>query len=794
MRVLLDSLPFTDLPEDNGLWGRGRWPAEWIAPTLHARLEPQALAWRRRFTLAQARTLRIHVSADERYELFLDGERIGRGPERGDLDHWFFESHDLELAAGEHLLVARTWWLGPQAPMAQFTKRPAFLLAGEGVAPELLNTGRAAWEVATLDGYEWLPALMTWGAGGKVLVHGDRFSWGFELGLGAGWKPAVPIGTAGCGQRFADGGLGWFLRAAVLPPMLERTRPVGEVRHVEALESLDTAKRSVHAQHHLPAEALAWQALLGGTGAVTIPPRSIRRVIVDLRDYLTAYPELTLSGGAGATVRVHWAEGLFLAPGHGHGPKGNRDEIEGKVFIGNGDTVVADGGAARRFDTPWWAAGRYVEVLVATADQPLTIDALRLTETHYPYRWDCRFEAADPRLAQAIAPMLRTLEACSHETYMDCPYYEQLMYVGDTRLEALTTYAATRDARLPRKAIELFDWSRQPSGLTESRYPSFNRQMIPPFSLWWVGMVRDWLWWRDDAAFTRERMAGVRGVIEAFMRERDARGLIRGPEGWNYMDWVPAWTHGMPPDGDIGQASGPLNWQAALALRDVVELEQALGEHELAARAERQGRELAAALDAAMWDDRRGLYADDAARTSFSEHAQCLALLSGFVPEARRARIAKGLVEASDLHRTTIYFSHYMFETYRLLGRIDLLIARMGLWFALPSLGLKTTLEAPEPSRSDCHAWGAHPLYHYLATILGIRPAAAGFARVRIEPQLGPLAWAKGAMAHPRGEIAVELRQENARLRGTITLPDGVAGTLVLEGREQPLSPGRNAV
>ena len=36
---------------------------------------------------------------------------------------------------------------------------------------------------------------------------------------------------------------------------------------------------------------------------------------------------------------------------------------------------------------------------------------------------------------------------CAHETYMDCPYYEQMMYVGDTRLEVLTTYAISRDDR-----------------------------------------------------------------------------------------------------------------------------------------------------------------------------------------------------------------------------------------------------------------------------------------------------------------------------------------------------------
>ena len=55
---------------------------------------------------------------------------------------------------------------------------------------------------------------------------------------------------------------------------------------------------------------------------------------------------------------------------------------------------------------------------------------------------------------------------------------------------------------------------------------------------------------------------------------------------------------------------------------------------------------------------------------------------------------------------------------------MDRFFDRMSLWLNLKTLGCKTMLEMPEPSRSDCHAWAAHPVYHYLASILGIRPAA----------------------------------------------------------------------
>jgi alpha-L-rhamnosidase len=89
-----------------------------------------------------------------------------------------------------------------------------------------------------------------------------------------------------------------------------------------------------------------------------------------------------------------------------------------------------------------------------------------------------------------------------------------------------------------------------------------------------------------------------------------------------------------------------------------------------------------------------------------------------------------------------------------------------------------TTPEAPEPTRSDCHGWGAHPLYHYFASVLGIRPAIPGFRTVEIRPQLGSLTYARGTLVHPSGEIAVDFRMEEDGLHGRVSLPLGVSGQL----------------
>jgi hypothetical protein len=168
--------------------------------------------------------------------------------------------------------------------------------------------------------------------------------------------------------------------------------------------------------------------------------------------------------------------------------------------------------------------------------------------------------------------------------------------------------------------------------------------------------------------------------------------------------------------------------------------------------------------------------------------------LGGGLSETQRQRIAHGLLNDSDLARTTIYFTHYLFETYRVLGEMDHFFERMQGWFELKAQGLKTTIEMPEPTRSDCHAWGAHPLFHYFASVLGIRPAEPGFKSVHIAPQLGSLTSARGTMVHPLGEIEVDLQREASTLRGHVSLPAGASGTFVFGGITQALTGGHHSI
>ena len=259
------------------------------------------------------------------------------------------------------------------------------------------------------------------------------------------------------------------------------------------------------------------------------------------------------------------------------------------------------------------------------------------------------------------------------------------------------------------------------------------------------------------------------------------------------MDWVPSWSGGIPPDGALG-ISGLLNWQFVLVLTLTAELETLLGESEFANLTKKRATELAGKVSAAFWDDQEGLFSDDLLYQHFSEHTQCLAILSGCLDPIRKRRVADALISHPDLARTTVYFTHYLFEAYREIGHINAIWDRMNLWFNLVKNGFKTPVEQPEPSRSDCHAWGAHPLFHYFSTILGIRPASLGFRTVRISPQLGPLTHAHGRLVHPLGEILVDFRMSGHVLHGEIILPDVVTGKFEYQGNTIDLHEGKQNI
>jgi len=736
------------------------------------------------FDVAEAAEVVVHVTADQRYELFLDGQLMSLGPDRSDVGHWAFATYRLRLSAGRHRLTATVAWIGDDAPCAQATHRGGFLFAAEGPLASQLNTGAGKWKARRVEGWSFVPGPPPDFVGREQTIDARARSRGKEESLAV---VAPPVD----GNPFGLMRTGWRLHPSPLPDQKLEPLELGIVRAV--LEGDRPEPLVIRAEDCESGAREKWERIARGEGEVVVPADSEARVLFDLGNYWTAYPRMTLLGGKGASARVAWAESLYEldADGNVSRSKGSRDEVRNKAFHGVADMFIASGGE-EKFRTWWWRAGRYVLLTVRTASEPLTIRQFDILQSRYPLEDEGEFVSSDNRLDRTHGLMVRGMQACAHETYMDCPYYEQLMYVGDTRVELLTTYAMTADTRLAKRAIELFDWSTSLWGLAAEHYPSRTPQLSPTFALIWVGMVRDFTYWRDDPAWVRQRLPAMRGTIDRFLTLLEEDGLLGPLPGWPFVDWVDGWNVGNPPAAKEGKSS-IVNLHLVQALLDAAEVEEAYGEAALAERNREQARRLGKRIVERFWVPERQLLADDLARQEFSEHAQCLAILSEVLAEEQEAQCLAAMLKASDLKRCSIYFSFYLLEALARHGRGDEIVKRWGMWKNLDELGLKTPIEHPEPTRSDCHAWGSHPLFHARATLFGVRPASPGFATVVIEPRPGNLEAMRVRMPHPQGEIFGGLSFDAAtgRCTGTITLPDSVAGDFRWHGRTIPLHPGR---
>lgn len=752
--------------------------AKWIwddsAPGLHK----QAVFFRRRFFMDEPSALSVHISADSRYRLYVNGVFAAIGPEKGDRFRTYYDIVPIGsyLRAGENVLCVEViHYPNDYTGAVDFHSGPVSSVNGSRAAFWLecpqrpaLNTDEN-WMCRQNTARGFTEAKQSRYAGDMERIDGALLPPGWPSGADqADWRPCREI-APGIPCRLGGVLYEWQLRPRDIPLLCRRpVQPQGCTKYGGSADL---------------------RCVLNGETAV-IPPHSAAFMDVDMGTLADAYVSLALySTKAGGTVRLRYAE-CYAFPRQADGgvEKRVRDDVSGEL-CGEEDLYLTGSGTQEYapFDMRVF---RYLRVTVTAEETPVEWRGISFQMTGYPLAVTGSCRAEEPRVQQLYDISLTTLERCMLDTYVDCPYYEQMQYTLDTMIEALLTYQVSADDRLARKALYDFHSSLRPDGMITGNAPALFDQVIPIFSIFFVDILYYHYRYHGDVETVHCYLPTVMRILSYFEERIDARdGLLSDTGYWRFVDWLEAWrdNHGSPvsdPDEKLYLYSS----MVAYAMGRMVTFCRADGLPDLAARYEQSQKSLIRAVNAVSWDAGAGYYKTHERETAFSQHAQIWAVLSGCVTGAGAKALMRRCMTDKQLLPCSYSVSFYLFRAMEQVGVYDEFPEKWMPWLRLLPYHLTTWPEDTVSQRSDCHGWSAVPLYELVSMAAGLQPASPGADTLRLCPHdvcLGSLTVTVpigGQLARVQRQVAKTGRDCTATVM--LTLERAVPVTVCLPGQE----------
>lgn len=758
------------------------WEAHWISHPDESAFDYGVFHFRKIFNLSDVpESFLVHASGDNRYELFINGQKVSDGPASNDLFSWSFETADLapNLNSGKNIIAAKVWNGGEYRPMAWMTHRTAFILQGNSESEHIINTDNS-WEVLKNRSYspityEQNDPVLLWEyyvAGPADSLDAAKYPWGWKTGddQSAGWTVSNQIVRGAPFGR--ESHQRWHLVPRQIPMLQEIPLNFKRIARTEGLSVSDDFLRD---------------------GSTIIPPHSKSALLIDLGKLTTGYPWLTVSGGAESSIKLHYGEALYSISDMKElrKVKKHREKIEGQGILGIYDMFMPDGGEKRTFQPLNPRTFRWIELTIETADEALTIEDFSAVEVKYPSNLQAEFSSSNSRLNEIWDAGWRTQELSVQETFVSDLYWERMQYIGDTKIQAILWMYMTSDDRPVRLALEQFDRSRAYFGLTESRFPSWLEQYIPLYSLVWITMVHDYWMHRTDDNFIRQFLPGIQQVLGWFDQKLNEDGLLEPLPLFDYVDAGYSEQRNKIAADPDNRSSAVHSLFYAWTLDQAADLFGYFGDDGEEKKYRNQAESLKTNIYECCFDTVSGLFADSPAKEFFSKQTNIMAVLTDAVPPDHQAGLLERMFDKPDIFSVEMYFEYYLGRALNKAGLGDVYLTRLHPWTDMLDAGMGTFGEVKVNPRSECHAWSASPNYEFLATVAGIEPTSPGFGSVRISPDLGDLTDLQATVPHPLGDITVSYKfNEQNRLEAEITLPDGLFGQFEWNGEVRELESG----
>ena len=808
-----------------------RWQGHWIGPEAPAHgediafggeVEPHEFSrvlYRRTFTIgAVAASVPLRLTVDSRYVLYINDVEVGRGPIRSQPRRLRFDEYDIAplLVAGENVIAVLVTYYGDANSYWQpavgtgGVGRDAMLVLEAQLGDELLvsdeswrvqrSPAHSTFEHGALDGVpvENLDAR---------LIAPDWTSTAFD---DSSWATASLIAT----QH-----IGGFARTQ--PP----TDPYGRLlpRSIAALggEVVEPATVIDVSQLDLP----PWQSehpaervvelltsidatpAAGGRFPVvaSVPAGRVQHVAVDFGRIVAGYVEFDIEAPAGTVVELLYRELVW-------------DRALGTIASApRTGARYTTRGTDDRYRALELNGLRYIHLAIhSPGGADVTVSSPRVREYFYQRTGGAFFRSNDAELNALYTAGIRTVAMNSFDSFTDCPTREQRAWVGDGIVHQSVHLATSTDWRLARNYVTLGDSPRADGMLPMTvvgEIESGGGVTIPDWALHWVHGVHQLFLHDGDAEFMLDVLPTVEGILRWYEPYVDEFGTLSDLPEWNLIDWSSVFSTGRT---SIATAL----W--ARGLREFAELSEFVG-NTGSARWARDRWEAARVGFEDFWDDTRGTYVDhflDGVRQpAASQAAGATAIVSGLAPKERWSRIIDTVTDDAtlvvrswiggndggydpqkiqdqaagiqridwDAEREVViaepFYSYVVHDAVAASGQAGKLTHLVRRWSQFLVNGYDTFGECWGWG-TPVHGWSSTPTRDLVSYVLGVTPAEPGFAKVRVNPQLGSLTTVEGAVPTPHGLVTVTVTD------ATVTIDSPVP---VLFG-DTELAPGHHEV
>tara|TARA_R100000027_G_scaffold67624_1_gene67289 strand:- start:2675 stop:5026 length:2352 start_codon:yes stop_codon:yes gene_type:complete len=761
--------------------------AKWIWPdSPNWDLQNCYALFRKNFELSEIpETAPLHITADQSYQLYINGKYVCRGPARGFQANWPFDSIDIAeyLQMGENLIAIRAYT--PGVSNFQYIHQGfAGLLFAASLGQQTLVSDKT-WKCRRQTGVrrEMVPTSFQLFPQESVDLREESPDWMLPEFKDSHWNSDITalVWNHAPWMHLAERGIP-MLREEVIEP----GKVIGTAKGTnDPVFQVSRNLTEVHFNEGLTHEKTAIE-----TNAIEFESSGDGHWRSKLIDFGKTYVGSTLleieDANGGEIVEAHYFETIeesTLCPDFD-------PEAHSRMAFSNRLTCREGDNRYQFYQTFGF---RYMILMVRNSERELTIRQ-RLRTTLYPHEISGQFESSDTLLNSIWETCSWTEQVCSLDAYVDTPYREQAQWWGDARVQAWNTFHLSGDTQLFKRGIDQIATQTTEDGVTYGHAPTMaHKCILPDFTLIWMLTLWDYYWQTESLAPFLQHQKTIHNALAYFEEWTDSRtGLLRyDPRYWLFLDWTKLQKSG---------CSSVYNLWYLHALNRLEQLYLLSGDEDLASQCRSKSVRLREALTRLINSDglmRDGCSEDGEISAETSVHAQTLALITGLCPQNEEIMLKRIILpyirkESNFPTQPSAYWITYVYSLLSERGYGAEILADIRQRWA-PMVEHGTTWETFSPERahqSFSHAWSAHPLFHSMQILGGVRQSSPNWKTVSIEPSfIGDSA--RVTIPSPQGKIHSSWIRNGDKIEGKIALPDSVEATLILHNQRQTIKGGQ---